>query len=206
VFGCIGRFAYQQLARASDSGSEVSAILDGRDVRDPALRASVAAAVRDLRALPQVRRVVDPLAMPATGTRASSPPASSPLVATDGRAVLLRVELRDDLPGDSYHDAVEAVRARLRAMDAPRVLLGAEDAGQEFRDQAERDLKRGETVALPVVVVLLLLIFRGIVALLLPLVVALVAIAGALLILLGVVQVSELSSYSVNVVTMAGLA
>jgi MMPL family len=43
-----------------------------------------------------------------------------------------------------------------------------------------RDLKRGETVALPVVVVLLLLIFRGIVAPMLPLVVALVAIAGAL--------------------------
>jgi RND superfamily putative drug exporter len=197
--------AYQQLARVSDSGSEVSAIVDGRDVRDPWLRASVAAAVRDLRALPQVRRVVDPLATPAAGTRAPASPVSSPRVATDGRAVLLRVELRNDLPEGSYRDAVEAIRARLRAVDAPRVLLGGEDAGQEFREQAERDLKRGETVALPVVVVLLLLIFRGIVALLLPLVVALVAIAGALLILLGVAQVSDLSSYSVNVVTMAGL-
>ncbi len=197
--------ADQQLARVSHSGSEVSAIIDGRDVRDPALRASVAAAVRDLRALPQVRRVVDPLATPATGTKASSPPASSPLVATNGRAVLLRVELHDDLPEAGYHDAVQAISARLRAMDAPRVLLDAQDTGQELRDQAERDLKRGETVALPVVVVLLLLIFRGIVALLLPLAVALVAIAGALLILLGVGQVSQLSSYSVNVVTMAGL-
>src|SRR6266536_1451569 len=196
--------ADQQLARVSHSGSEVSAIIDGRDVRDPALRASVAAAVRDLRALPQVRRVVDPLATPATGTKASSPPASSPLVATNGRAVLLRVELHDDLPEAGYHDAVQAISPRLRAMDAPRVLLDAQDTGQELRDQAERDLKRGETVALPVVVVLLLLIFSGIVALL-PLAVALVAIAGALLILLGVGQVSQLSSYSVNVVTMAGL-
>jgi predicted RND superfamily exporter protein len=51
------------------------------------------------------------------------------------------------------------------------------------------------TVALPVLVVLLLLMFRRIVALLLPLVVALVAIAGALLILLAVGQVSDLSSY-----------
>jgi RND superfamily putative drug exporter len=197
--------AYQQLARVADSGLEVRAIVDGRDVRDPALRSSVAAAVRDLRALPAVRRVVDPLAAPATGTPDSSPRVSSRTVATDGRAVLLRVELRDDLRAGSYRNAVEAIRARLRAIDAPRVLPEPEDIGQEFRDQAERDLRRGEAVALPVVVVLLALIFRGIVALLLPLAVALVAIAGTLLILLGVGQVSELSSYSVNVVTMAGL-
>jgi RND superfamily putative drug exporter len=58
---------------------------------------------------------------------------------------------------------------------------------------------------MPVMLVLLFLVFRGIVAAVTPLVVAAVAVAGALLILLGVSQVADISAYSVNVITMLGL-
>jgi hypothetical protein len=60
---------------------------------------------------------------------------------------------------------------------------------------------RGEAFALPLVILLLLLIFRGLVALTMPL---LVSVSGALLILLGV-SAADISTYSVNVVTMVGL-
>src|ERR671934_400847 len=52
---------------------------------------------------------------------------------------------------------------------------------------------------------LLLVVFRGITAAVTPLLMAVVAIAGALLILLGVSEVADISVYSVNVVTMLGL-
>ena len=53
--------------------------------------------------------------------------------------------------------------------------------------------------------VLLFLVFRGVVAAITPLLVAAVAVAGALLILLGVSHVADISAYSVNVITMLGL-
>ncbi|HEV3463569.1 MAG TPA: MMPL family transporter, partial [Actinomycetota bacterium] len=120
--------------------------------------------------------------------------------------VLVRVELEDDLRGPAYDRAVEQVGERLRAVDAPRVLVGGEErAREEFQEQAREDLERGEALSLPVMVVLLFLVFRGIVAALTPLLVAAVAVAGALLILLGVSEVADISAYSVNVITMLGL-
>ena len=127
-------------------------------------------------------------------------------MARDGGAVLVRVELEADLRGRAYQQAVERVGERLRAIDAPRVLIGGEErAREEFQERAQEDLERGETLALPVMLVLLFLVFRGLVAAVTPLVVAVVAVAGALLILLGVSEVADISAYSVNVVTMLGL-
>ncbi|MCI0688792.1 MAG: MMPL family transporter, partial [Sporichthyaceae bacterium] len=189
--------ALRRLTRLTQSGSEVTALVDGRDVRDPAMRASVAAAVRDLRTLPAVRRVLDPL----------DPKAPVPaLVAVDGRALLLVVELRDGLDGGEQDRAAVQIAARLERIEAPRVLVGGDKAArEEFQEHARRDLERGEAIALPFVVILLFLIFRGFVALSLPLAVAVVAVAGALLVLLGIAQATDISTYSVNVVTMLGL-
>jgi len=184
----------QRLNQATKRGTEVTALLDGRDVHDPALRASVAAAVADLRARPDVRRVIDPVATPVPA-----------LLASDRRAMLLEVELRDDLSVSQENQASDQV-TRLRRISAPRVLVGGNRAANlDFQDRAQKDLERGEMIALPFVVVLLFLIFRGVVALLVPLVVALVAIAGALLVLLGVSQLTDTSTYSVNVITMLGI-
>ena len=119
---------------------------------------------------------------------------------------MVRVELETGMPGGGFDRAVDRVGERLRAVDAPRVLVGGDEiAREEFQDQAQEDLARGETLALPVMLVLLLLVFRGFVAAVTPLLVAVVAVAGALLILLGVSHVADISAYSVNVITMLGL-
>jgi RND superfamily putative drug exporter len=128
------------------------------------------------------------------------------LIARDGRAIRLRVELERDLDERVHAQAVRRVEQRLRAVDAPRVLVGGEDsANEEFQDQAQEDLERGERLALPVLLLLLLFVFRGIVAAVTPLLMAVVAVAGALLILLGISEVADISVYSVNVITMLGL-
>jgi putative drug exporter of the RND superfamily len=201
------------LARVSGAGTEVTGLLDGRSADDPAFRSEVADAVKDLEAVPGVQRVTGPWAAgrELRGDRgaqvaAGGSPPNNPLVAEDRGAVLVRVELENRLDGAVYDRAVEQVGRRLRAVDASRVLVGGDaTAREEFQDRAREDLERGETLALPVMLVLLFLVFRGLVAALTPLLVAVVAVAGALLILLGVSHVADISAYSVNVVTMLGL-
>jgi len=185
------------LREVAGEGPGLTGLVDGRQADDPAFRDEVAGAVEDLEAVPGVRQV--------TGPWVSGRPQPG-LVARDGEAVLVRVELATSLDGPGYDRAVEQVGERLRAVDAPRVLVGGDGlAEEEFQEQAREDLERGETLALPVLLVLLFLVFRGIVAALTPLLVAVVAVAGALLILLGVSEVTEVSAYSVNVITMLGL-
>jgi RND superfamily putative drug exporter len=185
------------LSRVGGGGDGITGLIDGRPVDDPAFRDELDDAVRDLEAIPGVRRVTGPLAdgRPLPG-----------LVARDERAVLVRVELETGLPGGGFERALDQVDQRLRAVDAPRVLVGGDEiAREEFQEQAQRDLERGEALALPVMLVLLLVVFRGVVAALTPLLMAAVAVAGALLILLGVSEFADISAYSVNVVTMLGL-
>jgi RND superfamily putative drug exporter len=184
------------LSRVAGAGSSMTGLLDGRPADDPAFRAEVDRAVHDLEAMDGVAKVTGPVVQ---GREVPG------LVAGDRRAVLVRVELETDLRG-RYDQVVDRVGGRLRAVDAPRVLVGGDDLAREaFQEQAQRDLERGETLAMPVMLVLLFLVFRGIVAAVTPLVVAAVAVAGALLILLGVSQVADISAYSVNVITMLGL-
>jgi putative drug exporter of the RND superfamily len=186
-----------RLGRVAGGGSGITGLVDGRPAADPAFQAEIAAAVDDLEATPGVGRVTSPWV---DGREVPG------LVATDGGAVLVRVELEAGLWGRDYQQAVERVGERLAAVDAPRVLVGGEERAQEeFQERAQEDLERGETLALPVMLVLLFLVFRGVVAAVTPLLVAIVAVAGALLILLGVSEVADISAYSVNVVTMLGL-
>jgi putative drug exporter of the RND superfamily len=186
------------LGRLGGGDTELTGVVDGRDAADPAFRAEISRAVADLEAIEGVRRVAAPWRKGGQG--------GEPLVARDGRAVRLLVEVEQGLDEQAHARAVRRIEERLRAIDAPRVLVGGEhSANEEFQDQAQADLERGERLALPLLLLLLLFVFRGIVAAVTPLLMAVVAVAGALLILLGVSEVADISVYSVNVVTMLGL-
>ena len=197
------------LGRVAGGGTGITGLVDGRPAADPAFQAEVGRGREGPGGHPGRRAGHQPLGRgePVRGEGARSRRRyPGPLVARDGRAVLVRVELESRLHGPAYQRAVERVGERLRAVDAPRVVVGGEERAQEeFQEQARKDLERGETLALPVMLVLLFLVFRGVVAALTPLLVAAVAVAGALLILLGVSEVADISAYSVNVITMLGL-
>jgi len=211
----------ERLRKLADSGSEILVLVDGAETRDPALRARVSSAVAEIQRLPGVARVVDGYRAPGTG-----------LVARDERAMLLRVELANDTSSKERDRAVDAVREQAGRIDAPRVLVGGEaPANREFQRQAQHDLEKGELYSVPVMLLLLLVIFggrtagrrlrrtglrsragAGLAAMLsvvlsasMPLLLAAVAVAGAFLILLGLSHATDISSYSVNVVTMLGL-
>ncbi len=100
--------------------------------------------------------------------------------------------------GDVAGTESARAEARLDTLDPGGESIAAVADGLDPRDPAAA----AELLSMPVVLVLLLVIFAGVVAAGLP---VLVGVAGTLLALLGISSVTEVSVYSVNVVTMLGL-
>jgi RND superfamily putative drug exporter len=195
VDGSESRRAAQALWRAQPSGEEIFAVVDGRDADDPALRASVERVAGEVGALPGVAAV----ATPWHGSAAADPRA----VARDGRAIALAVRFD---AGEWGADAVEPAARLLRTIDAPRVVVGGGPLQDDEMDaQAAKDLARAELYSTPVVLVLLLVLFGGVIAAGLPLLIALVGVPATLAALMTISLVADVSVYAVNVVTMLGL-
>ncbi len=100
-------------------------------------------------------------------------------------------------------DAATRIR-RAFAGDGGVVLGGGPIANQEINATVRGDLERAELIALPIVLLLSLLVFRGLVAALLPPLVGAVAIGATLLGLRAVVGVMDVSVFALNLVTGLG--
>lgn len=84
--------------------------------------------------------------------------------------------------------------------------LGGELAAQhQSTAQVEEDLRTSELVSLPILGVLLLIIFRSVVAAGLPLLLGLVSIAGAMAMVRVLAQMTAIDQYALNIVTIMGL-
>ncbi|HLH64053.1 MAG TPA: MMPL family transporter [Ktedonobacteraceae bacterium] len=71
--------------------------------------------------------------------------------------------------------------------------------------QTSADLERAEMITLPIVVILLLIVFSGLVAAALPLLIGGVAILGAFAVLRVLAGLTDVSIFAIQVVTMLGL-
>ncbi|MGN9909617.1 MMPL family transporter [Phytohabitans sp. LJ34] len=120
------------------------------------------------------------------------------LRSTDGRSALVVVDLPEE--------AAERVADTYAGRHGPLTVRvgGAYAIDTAIGEQLERDLIRAEAIAVPATLLLLLLVFRGLVAAALPLAVAAVAVAGALLALAGVARLTDVSVYSINLMTGLG--
>ncbi len=175
-------------------GPEVVAIARGRHPRDPQLVRSLVAVAEELHAIDGVVEVRDGVTAPGGS------------IGADNNSVAVRVALRLDLPDADQERLEEEVAAVLRGIDAPTVLVSGEKlAERAFADQAIRDAAVGESIALVALFVALIVILGGVVAGVLPLLVALGAIAAALLGLVGLTAVTPVSEFAVNVVTLLGI-
>ena len=147
-----------------------------------------------LRARPGVDSVVDAYETPDPSLRA-----------TDGSASVVLVTLAP-VPDGGLDPFVDVVRFELEQTGATTVLVGHEDmVGDEIDAQAEADLVRGETIAMPLAFVALVVVFGGLLAAFLPVALALAGVAGALVVLTLAATVGDVAVYSINVVTMFGL-
>jgi RND superfamily putative drug exporter len=95
--------------------------------------------------------------------------------------------------------------ARRIVHDAPGLVGGPAVASQQVRHQSERDLLRAELIAFPLLLVLGVWIFRGLVAALLPVAAGLLSIATTLAMLRIANSTVTISVFALNLVTGAGL-
>lgn len=157
--------------------------------------------------------VVDPLAAPRLpdGSRV---PAVSSLIATDGRGVLFPVRVEgtaeaDPSPAvvDSVVSAMTSVRDELRRdfPDATVEVGSTRLLVNSIVSISESDLRRGETVALPIALVVMLVVFGGFIAAGIPLIGAVAAIIGAFGALFGLSHLMDIDTTVVNVITAVGL-
>ncbi|MEU6390451.1 MMPL family transporter [Streptomyces sp. NPDC046939] len=181
------------LERLDPRGESLTAVVQAPRVTDPRVRATVGRAVADLRRIPGVADVPDPYAEPG-------------LAAEDGRALIVPVTLAGGLDDDAEDAAVDAAADRVEEIDGAEAhISGGPLLGKQLGERAQEDVQRAELLSLPVVLGLLLLIFGGLRAAGLPLLVAVSGVAGAFLALFGFSQITEISVYVVQVTTMLGL-
>jgi len=186
--------AQQRVDELLPEGPIVVAVLGDRDPYDPALVASVGKVRTELLAVPGVAEVED-LYNAAGGQ-----------IGADNRSTLVRVELAQGLDTEERERAEDAATVLLRQIDAPQVLVGGEKlAERAFADQAIEDAAVGESIALGVLLIALVVIFGGLLAGLLPMLAALAAVAVTLLGLYGLSAVTGVGEFTVNVVTLLGI-
>ncbi|GAA3118131.1 RND superfamily putative drug exporter [Kribbella aluminosa] len=163
-------------------------------VADPAFRQAVE---QHLSALPSAD---------VTGVATYWSTKSPAFVSKDQHSTYAVLTLAGATPEDrltTFHKVSEQLRSQAHGLDTK---VGGEVAVfDEVNTQTEHDIVKAETISTPIVLVLLVLVFGGLVAASLPLFVGALAILGAFVLLRGLSAVTDVSIFSINIVTMIGL-
>jgi RND superfamily putative drug exporter len=176
------------LVRAPDGG-----VLD---VSDPAVRHEVARLAHELAGAAYVGHVVNPL---------TDPRAYRSLIAPDGHSLVLPAQLDTNDLEDKGGLADESVRSRVTSSLLDVRYGGYAPSFNEVNDQTRRDLTNAELIAFPIIAILLLLVFRGLVAAMIPLVVGGLSIVGTLLARRIMASLVDTSLFALNIATALSL-
>lgn len=202
--------ANEILQDSDERGASLTLVVRGVDPTTAGVAEALAPVHEELAGIEGVASVIDPLVLP----QGAANPAAAPLIAQDGTGFLVVVELEPGL-GEAAQD--EALAAVERTLDGVPEALEAVSPGatglvggttlivEAITSQVEEDLATGETIALPVALVIMVLVFGGFLAASMPMVGAIASIAGGLGALLGFSYLLDLDSSVVNVVTILGL-
>ena len=189
-----GRVAHA-LDDMAETGGQVAIVADGINVDDPAVQATVTKGLAPIAKLDGVISVVDPWS---TGL--------DELKATDGRAALVVVTLAGNLDDDQQTKVADRVEDLAHEVDAGEILVGGKVLVSEtFAEASEADLLRGEAIALPIAIIVMVVLLGGLVAAGMPLLVAVGGVFTTLAVLVGATYFGDVSIFSVNVVNMLGI-
>ena len=174
---------------------------DGSTVEDPDFRGFVTELQAALAGLEGV--VAQP---PATyyDVVEAAPEQAAGLVSTDGSATLIPVAIVDE-----EIDTVEALRETLaehRTEGFTTQLAGQASLFADFSEIAEEDARSGESIGVGAALIVLVIVFGAIVAALVPILMAIVAIAIALGLVALIGQMVEFNLFVVQMISMIGLA
>ena len=199
------------LQEEATSGETLTLAVDGVDLADPDQLAATQRALNAFRsnvsAVEGVQSTLDPFQFP----DGLEDPAAAALLATDGNGFVVTVTLEPDLSDDvetAAHDEVIELMRELPADIGPNAsgLVSSSDLVTEaIVQQLQHDLERGELIALPLSLLVMVVVFGGFLAAGVPVAGALASIAGGLGALYGFSYLIELDSSVVNVVTVMAL-
>ncbi|MEV7197023.1 MMPL family transporter [Streptomyces sp. NPDC093510] len=124
----------------------------------------------------------------------------------DGREalVLARVKGHDAEQQENAKGVIDAYAGTYEGMLTVKA-GGSAGVSHEMGPQTEEDLVLAETIAVPLILLLLLVVFGTVVSALLPLAIALIAIVGVFAELYVVGSVTDVSVFAVNLTTALGL-
>lgn len=166
------------------------------DVGDPAVRTEVDRLASRLAGATYIGRVTNPL---------TDPRRFRNLIATDGRSLVLPAQLDTNDLEDKGGLADDSVRSRVKSDLLDVRYGGYAPSFNEVNDQTRRDLTKAELIAFPIIAILLLLVFRGLVAAMIPLVVGGLSIVGTLLALRVMAAIVDTSLFALNIATALSL-
>jgi RND superfamily putative drug exporter len=165
---------------------------DELTVSDPVFRDEVtdaAAALIEVNAVSGVRTVYD-----------SSDPS---LASADGRATVALVALAGD--ESAAQEAIPELRERLEGVRLDHFVTGEPAVDYDLSTTAERDVRRAELFTIPIALLLLLLVFRTVVAAAIPVILGGCAVVTGMAILYLVALQTDTSIFALNVTSMIGL-
>jgi uncharacterized membrane protein YdfJ with MMPL/SSD domain len=162
-------------------------------LRSPALREETRRIAAQLLAIDGIARVEDPLAG-----------GSPQLIASDRSSMLLDAYFSDN-DAEVLTGAAEEASERVRSARFGVIVGGFAAGFNETNDTIEKDLVRAELIAFPLLALLLLIVFRGVIAASIPLVVGIVSIGGTFLALRVMSEFVDTSVFALNITTAMGL-
>jgi RND superfamily putative drug exporter len=186
--------AAEALGYNPEPGIVVVAEVPGGRIDSPAGRAGVAEVAAQLEADPEVTRVVTPF------TRG----APESLRSADGSGALVLAHFSETDPGQ-LEEAAARIPGELSS-EQVEILVGGFAIGfNDVNETVEEDLIRAEMIAFPILAILLLIVFRSLIAASLPLMIGVVAVSGTFLSLRILSEFTDVSIFALNITTALGL-
>ncbi len=134
-------------------------------------------------------------------------PADAGLVSKDGHSAQVLISLAGDSQ-DDYLTNYDELSPTLEAPESTGLetdVAGAFAVYNDVNEITSEDLARAESISMPVVLLLALLIFGSLVAASMPALVGLLAMVGALALVRVIASFTEVSVFSVNVISLLGI-
>ena len=129
---------------------------------------------------------------------------NSQLVSADGQSTIILTHFTATDEGE-LSDAVERIPPELDS-DTLSLEIGGFAVGfNDVNETVREDLLRAELIAFPILAILLLIVFRGVIAAAIPLAIGGIAVVGTFLALRGLNELTDISVFALNITTALGL-
>ena len=137
----------------------------------------------------------------ASSTRSSDRRGARSLIARDGRSLAVTGHLSTQDVEDEGGVAAEDAKRRISSDTLDVAMGGFAPSFNEVNDQTRTDLTKAELIAFPILALLLLLVFRGVVAAAIPLLIGVFSIIGTFLVLRVMSGIVDTSLFALNIAT-----